>query len=421
MTRCDLHEAAVLADAAATRLADPTAVDGLAKDGLSQSLAKGAAGIALLHIERARAGLGDWATVHAWLSAATRTPVYAGPDAGLYVGAPAVAFAVHTAADTAAAADSAAAQSDRYQRALTALHASVVALTRDRLDRAYQRLTHAEPPAFTEFDLLYGLTGLGAYHLRFDPGGDTIRRVLAYLVRLTEPIRRHGERLPGWWTHLPPTSQPSADFAGGHGNFGMAHGIAGPLALLALATRHGVTVDGQLDALDRIGAWFDTWRQDGDAGSWWPQWITEDEWCSSRVHRPEPLRASWCYGTPGIARAQQLAAIATGDTRRQRIAERALASCLADPHQLGRVVDTGLCHGWAGLVQTARHAAADAATGELAACLPRLTDAFVQHARSGTSEEAGLLDGDAGTALALHTAARGDLPQSGWDTCLLIV
>ncbi len=411
MTRCDLHEAAGLADVVATRLADPTTVGGLAMDGLSQSLAKGAPGIALLHIERARAGLGDWATVHAWLSAATRTPVYAGPDAGLYVGAPAVAFAVHTAA----------AQSDRYQRALTALHTTVIALTHDRLDRAHQRLARREPPAFTEFDLLYGLTGLGAYHLHVDPDGDTIRQVLAYLVRLTEPIRHHGELLPGWWTHLPPTSQPSADFADGHGNLGMAHGIAGPLALLALATCHGVTVDGQLDAIERIGAWFDAWRQDGDAGAWWPQWITEDERRSSRVHQPEPSRPSWCYGTPGIARAQQLAAIATGDTHRQQITEHTLARCLADARQVGRIVDTGLCHGWAGLLQTARHAAADAATGTITACLPRLTDAFVEHVRPGTSEGAGLLDGDAGTGLALHTAARGDLPQSGWDTCLLIV
>ncbi len=410
MTRCDLHEDAVLADAVAARLADPTTVGGLARDGLSQSLAKGAPGIALLHIERARAGLGDWGTVHAWLSTATRIAVYAGPDAGLYVGAPAVAFAVHAAA----------AQSDGYQRARTALHATVIALTRDRLDRAHQRLVRGETPAFTEFDVLYGLTGLGAYHLHVDPDGDTVREVLAYLVRLSEPIRPYGELLPGWWTHLPPTSQLSADFGGGQGNFGMAHGIAGPLALLAIATRHGVTVDGQLDAIDRIGTWFDVWRQDSDAGASWPQWITEDERRAGRLLQPEPPRLSWCYGTPGIARAQQLAAIATGDTGRQQIAEHALATCLADPRQRGSVVDTGLCHGWAGLVQTARHAATDATSGAITACLPRLTDALVQGVRSGAGRDAGLLDGDAGTALALHTAARGDLPQSGWDACLLI-
>ena len=37
-----------------------------------------------------------------------------------------------------------------------------------------------------------------------------------------------------------------------------------------------------------------------------------------------PLRPSWCYRTPGIARAQQLAAITLRDTgRQQRLAEAA--------------------------------------------------------------------------------------------------
>jgi len=407
-----------LADAVAARLTVPTTV-GPSAAKLSQSLARGAPGTALLHIERARAGRGDWSTVHAWLAAATRTPINAGPDASLYVGAPAVAFAVHTAA----------ARSERYQRALTTLHATVRHLTRDRLDRAHGRLARGDPPAFTEFDLLYGLTGLGAYHLQVDPDGDDLRQVLRYLVRLTKPIRRHGDQFPGWWTDLSPTRQRSADFAGGHGNLGMAHGIAGPLAVLALAARRGIVVDGHRDAIEQICSWFDAWRQDpgpGDTGPWWPQWITDGERRAGQIRQLVPTRrtASWCYGTPGIARAQQLAAIATGDQPRKLAAEHALASCLAEAVQPGRVVDAGLCHGWAGLILTARRAAADATTGTaghpISAFLPRLTDALIRHVRAGSGEDEGLLDGDAGVALALHTADLNGFPSSGWDTCLLI-
>jgi Lanthionine synthetase C-like protein len=65
--------------------------------GRAQSLAKGAAGIALLHIERARAGMAGWDTAHAWLVAATHATISTADDAGLYFGAPAVAFALHTA------------------------------------------------------------------------------------------------------------------------------------------------------------------------------------------------------------------------------------------------------------------------------------------------------------------------------------
>jgi hypothetical protein len=52
--------------------------------------------------------------------------------------------------------------------------------------------------------------------------------VLHYLVRLTEPIAANdgiAVRAPGWWTNDAPAGQPIGRFAGGHANFGMAHGI----------------------------------------------------------------------------------------------------------------------------------------------------------------------------------------------------
>jgi hypothetical protein len=102
------------------------------------------------------------------------------------------------------------------------------------------------------------------------------------------------------------------------------------------------------------------------------------------------------------------------------MAEHALACCLSDPAQLSQITDTSLCHGSAGLFQTAWHATRDALNPEITACLPHLTDRLIQHGRPATDEEPGLLEGRAGLALALHTAANTMPPASGWDTCLLI-
>jgi lantibiotic biosynthesis protein len=252
------------------------------------------------------------------------------------------------------------------------------------------------------------------------PRGEALERVLSYLVQLTMPLRVDGETLPGWWACHDPFFTSSPDHPGGHGNFGMAHGITGPLALLALALRCGAAVAGHAEAIERICAWLDGWRQDGETGPWWPQWITRDELRARRPAQPGPLRPSWCYGTPGLARAQQLAGIATGDTSRQQIAEQALAGCLSDPTQLGRIIDTSLCHGWAGLFQTSWRAARDARTPAIIARIPRLASLLTQHGRPGAGEGSGLLEGDAGLALALHTAAQDTPPASGWDRCLLI-
>lgn len=296
------------ATAIVDRLAAPNAAG---PDGWwNQSLAKGAAGVALLHIEYAHTGRAGWDTAHAWLAAATQENVSVGANAGLFFGAPAVAFALQAASGG----------QGRYERALATLDAGIVAMARRRLAAAHARLDRAERPRFAEWDLIYGLTGVGAYLLRRDRHGDVLRQVLAYLVRLSEPAPANGENIPGWWADTDPAGKLSRAFDGGHGNLGMAHGISGPLALLSLAMRRGIVVDGHIDAISRICSWLDTWRQDYDSGSWWPQWITREERRSGRIKQLRPLRPSWCYGTPGLARAQQLAGIATGDQARQHLA-----------------------------------------------------------------------------------------------------
>ena len=377
----------------------------------TQSLSKGAAGVALLHIERAHTGEGSWRTVHAWVTATAGDGVSAADDANLLFGAPALAFVLHaTGADG----------TIRYGPARTGVDEHVAALTHRRVDLAHARIDRGELPAFGEYDLLHGLTGIGAHLLQHAADDDALGRVLAYLVRLTQPLRIDDETLPGWWVFHGPQRQQVNGFPGGHGNFGIAHGIAGPLALLAQARRRGITVDGHDEALHAISLWLDTWRQHSDSGPWWPQWITREQIRTGRPGQLGPMRPSWCYGTPGLARAQQLAAIATRDSARQQMAEHALACCLSDPAQLSRITDTSLCHGWAGLFQTAWRSARDACSAEISVHVPALADRLIQQGRARLGEDAGLLEGDTGLALALHTAAHTTPPISGWDSCLLI-
>ncbi len=157
----------------------------------------------------------------------------------------------------------------------------------------------------------------------------------------------------------------------------MAHGISGPLALLALAMRRGVTVAGHAEAIDRICHWLDTWRQQAPAGPWWPERISLADLRTGCPSPRGPARPSWCYGTPGLARAQQLSALARGDHARQA-----------------------------------------AAATDLDAHLPLLLCALIDHADEDiTSPLPGLIEGRAGVALTLHTIAAAT--PSGWLACLL--
>jgi hypothetical protein len=381
-------------------------------DAALQSLAGGAAGQALLHLERALTGTGTWDTAHTRIRQLATAPLDGGEHTGLYYGTPAFAFVLHCAA----AAD------PRYRRAAASLDPHLLRLARRRLIAATARLERGGTASFGEYDLFYGITGIAALLLQRLPDSDVLGDALRYLVRLTEPRTQDDRLLPGWWVGHDP--DPVLPTPGGHANLGMAHGAAGILALLALALRRGRVVDQHHLAVDRLTRWFDRWRHhDADLRTWWPQWLTRDDLAAGRIRQPRPGRPSWCYGTPGIARALQLAAIATGDPDRRSDAELVLAGCLTDRH-LDLLTEPGLCHGIAGLYQTAIRASADATSPAIARRLPALTAAVQRAAAPNQAPDGdnggGLLTGRTGLHLAAHTARHGT-PRTGWDACLLLI
>jgi hypothetical protein len=304
---------------------------------------------------------------------------------------------------------------------------------RARLSAAHHRIDRRQLATLAEFDALRGLTGYGAHLLRRSPDSDDFRAVLEYLVRLIEPITDDPDMLPGWWTASGPSGRLVDRFGGGHANTSMAHGITGVLSLLSSATLRTSVVNGQLDVINAICAWLDRWRSGVAGAPAWPYLVTRAELRTGRRSPSQPLRPSWCYGTTGVGRAQQLAGLALGDTGRQYAAETAVIDALTDPAQLAATTDRSLCHGFSGLAYLATRMAVDAVpttADRLRQLVPALLDAVAppgsDHQTIAASLIAdpqagpGLLDGAAGIALSVLAASCGTAPRSGWDTCLLI-
>ncbi|MER5201372.1 lanthionine synthetase C family protein [Streptomyces sp. NPDC002755] len=367
-----------------------------------QSLAHGPLGTALLDVERATAGLTTFQDVHRKL--ATAGPLIDGDDANLFLGAPAMAYVLHMAA----------AHSNRYGEALHTLDNIVAAHTRRRLAAAHARIDQGRHTAFAEYDLFRGLTGIGALLLLRQPHGRELQHVLEYLVRLTEPVAGPaGRPLPGWWVGHAPAGIEAAT-PGGHANAGLAHGITGPLALLALAKRRGITVDGGDRAMARILRWLDGIRQSDHHGTRWPRWVSMTGQAPTHAAAP-----SWCYGTPGIARAQQLAGISLNDGYRKRMAERALLYCLADRQQLDQLSSRGLCHGVGGLIRTVQRVAEDAEEPKPFHDWLQLAPARFLSAPA--PEQPDFLKGTTGATLAFMNAEPGAMAATNWDACLLLI
>ncbi|GAA1463200.1 lanthionine synthetase C family protein [Nocardiopsis exhalans] len=354
------------------------------------SLGRGAPGILLAHAARAHTGRGSWEQAHDWAKIMVAAAVPAGDRAGLYEGAPAVAFALHVADHPA------------YASALDTVHEATVSLIERRLNNTEVRMHTGNLPELREFDLISGLTGLGTYLLTVCPDHRLLPEVLAYLVRLTQPMDTEHGPAPGWWTLNAPTDHPDPAHPNGHGNLGLAHGITGPLALLATTHLAGITTPDQSQAMRRILDWLDTWNQNPDR-SWWPEWVTTP--FPATADRPQRGRPSWCYGAPGIAWAHHLAGRALGDRDRQIQAEHALLAA-ADLKQTGLLTEPGLCHGRTGLQLILNRIAEHALLPELRSLtpLPPATTA---------APTPGLLDGQAGI----------DLARTGpttWANCLLL-
>ncbi|MFI1767595.1 lanthionine synthetase C family protein [Streptomyces sp. NPDC020800] len=392
-------------------------------------LAAGTSGTALLLVELSRADPALRPAAHAWLAAAARA-IGSAPGSerhGLHDGLAGLAFAVKAAVRAPGDYATVRAQLDGFLRDRLA---RLLDLERVRLAQR----TEAVPRE--RFDVVNGATGLARYFLADPVDPEPVRAVLRYLIALTEPIRRNGCTLPGWTV----TAWPGREADGDLIDLGLAHGVAGPLALLSLCWAKGIRVPGQDAAIRRIADWLtDRVRTDG-AGPYWPSVYPAAAELAKGPSAPPPPRPSWCYGTPGVARAVQLAGAALGEGEWVRTAAEALRAVYRRPGALAELTDPGLCHGVAGLAHLTRVVAADLADPEMARHADALTDGLRARfdaatafgyptsappepsarpepsAPSASQDTPTFLEGAAGVALALHRPGTPPL----WDAVLLV-
>ncbi len=337
------------------------------------SLFRGHPGVAMLFGELGRADERWLPVAHRHLAAAVAALDDA-PAAGLYEGPAAVLAAAQTCA----------AGTGRYRGLRARLTAYAEAAQAHRL---------AHP---TGYDVVNGLTGLGRVLL--DAGAD-VGPTLAALVRLAVTETR-----------------PDADA-------GMAHGVTGILAFLALAAEHERLVPGQQEAMHHLAGWLGDIAGEDAAGPYFPAWAAET---------PVPAKSAWCYGAPGVAVALHRAGTVLGEPAWQRLAAEALRAVTRRPEADWHLDGPTVCHGHAGLLRALHRvgtatgdpellAAAGRVARRVAADADETAEFLFRHHESGVPVDvAGLVEGAAGVACALLPFAGYDgHGPSSWDRVLL--
>jgi hypothetical protein len=261
-------------------------------------------------------------------------------------------------------------------------------------------LERAQPEV--PFELIKGIAGLGIYALERWPRPGA-RGVLEQVVRL---LAACAEKVDDGvaWLRRPETmdSGERAAFPNGYYSLSAAHGVPGPIAILAAARARGVSVDTARPLLDGALAWL--WRQrlpDVAAGHF-PDLAGERS----------PSRATWCYGDPTIASVL----LSVGDEWAHRavevmrdVATRSVAAC--------RLESSILCHGTAGLAHILNRFGQRAGDEDIR----RASLSWYARALDDPRGEAGasnFLDGSAGVGLALLAACTGVPPA--WDRVLML-
>ncbi|MDQ7863550.1 lanthionine synthetase C family protein [Peribacillus frigoritolerans] len=137
-------------------------------------------------------------------------------------------------------------------------------------------------------------------------------------------------------------------FPEGNFNCGLAHGIPGPLSLMALSIQKGIEIPGQREAVRKITNWLMKWKQ---VDSGWPSRLSFQEVATSKISHAYPKRQGWCYGDPGVARSIYLAGKALDDTAAIRSAVGAYQDIIVEQKEEWELVSPTFCHGRAGLLQ----------------------------------------------------------------------
>lgn len=406
------------AAAVATVAAGQTAFSGSVR-WCPHDLAQGDAGLAVFYggLDACFPGSGWDITAHRYLALAASGAEALRPlPPGVFGGLGGVAFAAWLLSRG----------GQRYRRLTAELDRHLVP---EAIRRAHS-LHEAHGVSVGSFDVISGLAGTGAYLLcrGNDPAaGDGLRAVLGGLVALC------GERdgLPHWHTPhdaMGADSVMARQFPHGNLNFGLAHGIPGPLALMALALSADVAVTGQRDAVLRLAHRLAERRSDDQWGVNWPSAVA----LAGRGSPPTtPTRSAWCYGSPGIARALWLAGVSLDDAKLRELAVEAMVATYRRP-LIQRAIDSPtFCHGVAGLLQITLRFARDTGERLFTEAAIELTEQLLDlHAPEhplgyyslepggNRVDQPGLLDGAPGVALTLLAAAT-DVPPA-WDRLFLL-
>ncbi|WMM25772.1 lanthionine synthetase LanC family protein [Tissierella sp. MB52-C2] len=206
------------------------------------------------------------------------------------------------------------------------------------------------------YDVISGLSGSLYYLLDFSWNEDEIKKiggVISYLVSLTKLYNYKGNSVMKF--HITRDNQFRDDekerFTNGNFNFGISHGIMGPLVALSKAFSLGYKVDGLKESIVELAELYERFKVYKDNISLWPSQLSFEQYLIGKCEEEHcHLASSWCYGNISIARGLQKVSKNMGWAEKEKLYKNDLINIINQPSQNYNLYSPALCHGYSSIL-----------------------------------------------------------------------
>lgn len=210
--------------------------------------------------------------------------------------------------------------------------------------------------AMFDYDIIRGVAGVLYYLLDFEWSAEEkeqLNILVEYLIGLTKDHDYNGSKVINF--HINNNNQFSEDekllYPNGNINFGLSHGMLGPLIALAKAHNNGFECPQIKEAIEVIFNLYDKFKVYIEDIPTWPTQLSFEDYISGEFNEDSrPVMSSWCYGNSGIVRGLQKAAKYMNDNNREEIYIKDLINVVNQPINRYNLSSPILCHGYSSVL-----------------------------------------------------------------------
>lgn len=203
------------------------------------------------------------------------------------------------------------------------------------------------------YDCISGLSGTTYYLLETLGDNPKLNNSIEYLIYLSEDGDCRDTKIINY--HIPRENQYRDDekeiFIEGNLNFGLSHGMMGPLLTLSKAYQKGIHINKLKDSVNKLFEIYENFKLYNEGIPFWPGQLPLNEYLEGTANlKWYHLASSWCYGNISIARGLQKVSRDMNWIEKENIYIEDLVKIIQYSKNNYYLVSPSLCHGFSSIL-----------------------------------------------------------------------